>query len=81
MVLLDVMLRGLSGFDICRKFRAEPAFQDLPIILITVWEHPSLEITGRAAGATLALRKPVDPETLIAAMEQVLREVEDSRKE
>jgi len=35
-ILLDVMLRGLSGFDICRKLRADPAPHDLPIILITV---------------------------------------------
>src|SRR5512139_4074531 len=33
-ILLDVMLRGLSGFDICRKLRADPAFRDTPIILL-----------------------------------------------
>jgi CheY-like chemotaxis protein len=71
-ILLDVMLRGLSGFDICRKLRAEPALWHAPIILLTVWDHPSLMATGREAGATLTLRKPADAETIVAAIEQVL---------
>ncbi len=71
-ILLDVMLRGLSGFDICRKLRAEPALEHTPIILLTVWDHPSVETTGRAAGATLTLRKPADAETIVTTMERVL---------
>ena len=73
-ILLDVMLRGLSGFDICRKLHAESALGDIPIILLTVWDHPSLVATGRAAGATIILRKPADPETIVAALAQVLRQ-------
>jgi twitching motility two-component system response regulator PilH len=71
-ILLDVMLRGLSGFDICRKFRADPALGVIPIILITVWDHPSVATTGRAAGAILTLGKPADPETLLTIITQVL---------
>ena len=41
-ILLDVMLRGLSGFDICRKLRADPALRDIPILLLTTWNHPSV---------------------------------------
>jgi len=76
-VLLDVMLRGLSGFDICRKFRADPLLRDIPIILITVWDHPSVMPTGQRAGATLTLRKPADPETLVTAIAQVLGQATD----
>ncbi|MCU0613229.1 MAG: response regulator [Candidatus Eisenbacteria bacterium] len=71
-ILLDVMLRGLSGFDICRKLRAEPALHTTPIILLTVWDHSSVANTGRAAGATLTLRKPADPEVILTNIEQVL---------
>ena len=73
-ILLDVMLRGLSGFDICRKFCDDPALRDVPIILLTAWDHPSVATTGLEAGATLTLRKPTDFEALVAAIEQVLRE-------
>jgi DNA-binding response OmpR family regulator len=71
-ILLDVMLGGLSGFDICRKFRADPALRGIPIILITVWDHPSLATTGREAGADLTLRKPADAEMILTAIAQVL---------
>ena len=73
-ILLDVMLRGLSGFDICRKLRADPAFRYLPIILITVWDHPSMVATGQHAGASLTLRKPADAETILAALQEVRAE-------
>ena len=71
-ILLDVMLGGLSGFDICRKVRADPALHDIPIILLTVLDDPGVATTGRAAGADLILRKPADPETLLDALAQVL---------
>ena len=71
-ILLDVMLRGLSGFDICRKLRAEPTLHTTPIILLTVWDHPSVATTGRAVGATLILHKPADPEVILTSIEHVL---------
>jgi len=73
-ILLDVMLRGLSGYDICRKLRVDPALGDIPIILLTAWDHPSVATTGKAAGAVLTLRKPADAEVIIAAIAQVLGE-------
>ncbi len=76
-ILLDVMLRGLSGFDICRKFRADPALRNIPIILITVLDQPSVQETGRAAGAARTLGKPADPATLLIAIEEVLRDHRD----
>ena len=71
-ILLDVMLRGLSGFDICRKLRAEDSLWHTPIILVTVLDNPRVAVTGREAGATVTLCKPADPETIIATIEQVL---------
>jgi len=76
-ILLDVMLRGLSGFDICRKFRDEPALRQTPIILLTVWDHPSVALTGREAGATVTPRKPADAEAVVTTIAQVL--VQQSR--
>ena len=73
-ILLDVMLRGLSGYDICRKLRADPALRDTPIILLTVWDNPNVATTGQEAGATLTLQKPADAETILTAIEQMLRD-------
>jgi len=73
-ILVDVMLRGLSGYDICRKLRADPALHDRPILLLTVWDHPGVPETGRAAGATRTLRKPADPDAIRTAIAEVLAE-------
>jgi len=48
---------------------------------MTVWEDPSVGTTGREAGATLTLRKPDDPESLLAAIVQVLRVRSDPAQE
>ena len=71
-ILLDVMLRGLSGFDICRMFRADPALREIPIILVTVLGDPSVATTGRAAGATLTLQKTGDVQRIVSAIAEVL---------
>ena len=71
-ILLDVMLRGLSGYDICRKLRADPVLHAIPILLLTAWDNPSVAETGRVAGATRTLRKPADPETILTVLAQVL---------
>jgi len=73
-ILLDVMMRGLSGFDICRKFRADPALHDIPIVLLTVLSEPAVANTGREAGADLTLTKLAHPETILTAIAQVLSE-------
>ena len=80
-ILLDVMLRGLSGYDICRKFRADPALHAIPIILITVWNHAGVATTGQEAGATRTLQKPADPETILAALAEVLGQQSGPPKE
>jgi DNA-binding response OmpR family regulator len=71
-ILLDVMLRGLSGFDICRKLHQVDELQSTPIILLTVLDEPGISITGREAGATIILRKASGPEMIVAAITQVL---------
>ena len=72
-ILLDVMLRGLSGYDICRIARADPTLRDIPIILVTVLGDPSVATTGREAGATLTLQKTTDAERIASAIAEVLR--------
>ena len=70
-ILLDVMLPGLSGFDICRKFRADDALRNIPIILITARDDPNVAITGWEAGADRTLRKSADAESILAAIQEV----------
>ncbi len=71
-ILLDVMLRGLSGYDICRKLRADPVLSAIPILLLTVWDDPSVTATGQKAGAARTLRKPADPKAILTTLEEIL---------
>ena len=71
-ILLDVMLRGLSGYDICRIARADPTLRDIPIILVTVLGDPGVAATGREAGATLTLQKTADVGRIARAIADVL---------
>jgi putative two-component system response regulator len=72
LILLDVMLPGTDGFQICRQMRADPALKDTPIIIVTAMVDPKLSAKGFQAGATLATNKPYEPAKLINTIKTAL---------
>lgn len=60
LVLLDVMMPGLSGVEVCRRMRAEPATRDIAVILVTALADRESRLAGFAAEADDYLTKPVD---------------------
>jgi CheY-like chemotaxis protein len=72
LILLDIFMPGLDGFEACRQLRAEPDLKDTPIIIMTALMDPKLTVKGFKAGATLAVRKPVDPQRLIDILKTAL---------
>jgi CheY-like chemotaxis protein len=72
LILLDVVMPGLDGIEVCRRLRAEPELDETRIILLTALEDPELSAQGRAAGATLAIRKPFGPELIVETIQRVL---------
>src|SRR5689334_10483300 len=59
LVLLDVMMPGLSGYDVCQRLRADPATALLPIVLVTSLDAQQERIKGIEAGADDFLGKPI----------------------
>lgn len=59
LILLDVMLPGMDGFEVCRRLRAEPTTADLPIIMISAKSRPEDRETGLRMGANAYMHKPI----------------------
>ena len=80
LILLDVMMPGKSGFDICRQLKGRDATALVPIILVTALEDQESRVRGIEAGADDFLSKPVRREELIARV-KTLRRLHETRKE
>jgi len=77
-VVLDVMLPGMSGFDVCRRLRASN--NQVPIIMLTAKEEDIDKILGLELGADDYLTKPFNPRELMARIKAVLRRVTLKKK-
>ncbi|MBI5548348.1 MAG: diguanylate cyclase [Deltaproteobacteria bacterium] len=69
LVLLDVAMPGLSGFDVCRVLRSTPRWQDLPIVMVTAQPGLQARIGAFQSGADDYLSKPVVDEELLARVQ------------
>jgi signal transduction histidine kinase len=72
LVLLDVHMPGMDGFEVCRRLRGNPATASLPIILVTSLDHREHRLIGIAAGANDYLTKPIDRTDLILRVRNAL---------
>ena len=73
LVLLDVMMPGVNGFDVCESIRNNPGTHELPIILVTALDDRQSKIRGLEAGADDFVSKPFDAEELRARVKTVLK--------
>lgn len=73
LLLLDVMMPGLSGYDVCRRLRADPQHALLPIVLVTALDPATERAKGLEAGADDFLSKPINQPELMARVRSLLR--------
>ena len=66
LVLLDVMMPGMSGYDVCRKLRENPATAMLPVVMVTALDPGQERVKGIEAGADDFLSKPINKPELLA---------------
>jgi two-component system cell cycle response regulator len=72
-VLLDVMMPGMDGFEVCRRLKANPLTHHIPVIMVTALDQTSDRVRGLEAGADDFLTKPVDEVALLTRVRSLVR--------
>ena len=73
LVLLDVMMPGMDGFEVCRRIKDDPETAFIPVVMVTALDRPEDKVQGIEAGADDFLTKPVRREELIARVRTALK--------
>ena len=78
LLLLDLMLPGMDGLEICRRLKQNSNTRDIPIVMLTAKDEESDIVTGLELGADDYITKPFSPKVVIARVKAVLRRKSDS---
>src|SRR5271167_4826155 len=73
LVLLDVMMPDMDGFEVCRRLKSNPATHHIPVVMVTALDQPSDRVRGLDAGADDFLTKPIPELVLIARVRSLTR--------
>ncbi|GJE73712.1 MULTISPECIES: PleD family two-component system response regulator [Methylorubrum] len=72
-VLLDVMMPGMDGFEVCRRLKSNPNTAHLPVVMVTALDQPADRLRGLDAGADDFLTKPIDDTALMTRVRSLIR--------
>lgn len=73
LILLDIQLPRMDGYEVARRLRAQPALRQVPIVAITSHAMPGDREKALAAGCDGYVQKPIDPDTFVAQVAAYLR--------
>ena len=76
LVILDILMPKLTGYEVCRKIKADANYQNIPIIFLTAKTSEIDEILGLELGASDYIKKPISPQQLVARVKSNLRKSE-----
>lgn len=80
LIILDLMLPGQNGLDVCRKIKANPDYKHIPIIMISAKSEETDVVLGLELGADDYVTKPFSPRILLSRVKAVMRRNEDGDK-
>jgi two-component system cell cycle response regulator len=73
LILLDIMMPGMDGFEVCERLKANPRTSHIPVVMVTALDQPADRVRGLKAGADDFLTKPVNDLQLISRVKSLLR--------
>jgi two-component system phosphate regulon response regulator PhoB len=73
LILLDLMLPGVDGFDVCKDLKSQPETKEIPVIMLTAKSEDIDVVTGLEIGADDYITKPFSPQVLVARVRAILR--------
>jgi putative two-component system response regulator len=73
LILLDVMMPGIDGFEVCRRIRADPLLADVPVVMTTALDDKASRLEGIEAGADDFISKPIDRMEIRARVNTIIR--------
>jgi len=80
-VLLDVQMPGMNGYEVCRVLRQGPKTRRIPVVMLTASDDPHLNREAYAAGAQACVPKPFRKEGLIAVIEAALAQRRGTKRQ
>jgi len=80
LVILDIMLPGQNGFDVCRKMKANTELRNVPVIILTAKREELDMVLGLELGADDYVAKPFSPKVLFSRIKAVLRRAKEAEK-
>ncbi|MBB4570549.1 PleD family two-component system response regulator [Rhizobium leucaenae] len=73
LVLLDIMMPGMDGFEVCERLKSDPRTSHIPVVMVTALDQPADRVRGLKAGADDFLTKPVNDLQLVSRVKSLLR--------
>ncbi len=73
LILLDIMMPGMDGFEVCERLKSNPKTMHIPVVMVTALDQPTDRVRGLKAGADDFLTKPVNDLQLISRVKSLLR--------
>ncbi len=73
LILLDIMMPGISGFEVCERLKSNPRLAHIPVVMVTALDQPADRVRGLKAGADDFLTKPVNDLQLVSRVKSLVR--------
>lgn len=73
LILLDVMMPGMDGYEVCRRLKSDPETMYIPVVMVTALDQPENKIMGLECGADDFITKPIDDISLMARVKNLTR--------